>query len=370
MADLYVGLMSGTSMDGIDVAIVDFSNVSPKVIDFHTFAYPENLAKLLHSLCQPHENEIVNFGHADRASARAFAQAVTKMLERNQMRPSEIKAIGSHGQTIRHHPDGQCGFSLQIGDPNTLAIETGIKVVADFRRKDIALGGQGAPLAPAFHKAVFSDHLNSRVIVNIGGMANLTYLPCDQTEAIIGFDTGPGNTLLDGWCRRHQGTEFDQDGAWAAQGKHDAMLLELLLSDPFIQQPYPKSTGREAFNLKWLDQKIAELGHPVSANSVQATLAHFTSRSIAINIHQLSNVKQVYVCGGGAKNEFLMESLENELFDCDLFTTDTLGIHHDAVEAVAFAWLAYAHQHNLPGNIPSVTGAKRTAVLGGLYTVD
>lgn len=367
MSDLYVGLMSGTSMDGIDVAIVDFTHVVPKLIDFQTFAYPEKLATLLHALCQPDENEVVSLGHADRAAAHAFAQATTLLLDRNNLLPQQISGIGSHGQTVRHHPEGYCGFSLQIGDPNTIAVESGIDVIADFRRKDIALGGQGAPLAPAFHKAMFADHDNSRVILNIGGIANVTYLPHVMTEDVIGFDTGPGNTLLDSWCKLNTGESYDKDGAWAAQGKHDPELLELLMTQPFIHQTPPKSSGRETFNLAWLQSQLEKLSSKPSAQSVQATLVLFTCRSIAANILRLPSVQQVYVCGGGAQNEFLMECLENELFDCELHTTEELGIHPDAVEAVAFAWLAYAYVNHLEGNIPSVTGASRAAVLGGLY---
>ncbi len=370
MSDLYVGLMSGTSMDGIDVAIVDFTNLVPRVIDFQTFAYPDKLAHILHSLCEPNENEVVSLGHADRATAHAFAQATSLLLDRNNLLPSHIKAIGSHGQTVRHHPEGYCGFSMQIGDPNTLAVETEIDVITDFRRKDIALGGQGAPLAPAFHKAVFTDHNHNRVILNIGGIANLTYLPSSTTENVVGFDTGPGNTLLDSWCKLHTGKSYDKDGAWAAQGKHDPELLEILMSHPFIHQQAPKSSGRETFNLSWLQTQLEKLSAPPSVQSVQATLVLFTCRSIAININQLKSVQQVFVCGGGARNDFLMECLENELFDCELHTTDELGIGADAVEAVAFAWLAYAHLNNIEGNIPAVTGAQRPAVLGGMYRAN
>lgn len=370
MSDLYVGLMSGTSMDGIDVAIVDFSKITPQIIDFHTFAYPDKLAKLLHSLCQPSENEIVNMGYADRAAAHASAQAVSLMLERNALSADQITAIGSHGQTIRHHPSNKHGFTLQIGDPNTLAADTGIDVIADFRRKDVSLGGQGAPLAPGFHKAVFMDHHCNRVVLNIGGISNITYLPKDIHQSVIGYDTGPGNTLLDTWCHKHTGQPFDQGGAWGAQAKHDTELLDLLLSHPFLQQAPPKSTGREDFNLPWLESLLTTLERDISPQSVQATLVLLTSMSIAQQIHRLHKVKEVFVCGGGAKNDFLMESLESELFDCELSTTDELGIDADAVEAVAFAWLAYAHVNKLNGNIPSVTGASRAAILGGFYPAD
>ena len=370
MSDLYIGLMSGTSMDGVDVAIVDFSKVKPSVKAFETFPYPIDLLEHLHRLCQPSGNEIVKLGHADRIVAQCFAQAVNAMLLKYDIEPREINAIGSHGQTVRHHPEGQQGFTLQIGDPNTLAALTKIDVIADFRRKDIALGGQGAPLAPAFHQAVFRHSHFSRVILNIGGIANITYLPSDAEGEVIGFDTGPANTLMDAWCHLHLQKPYDANGRWAAQGKHDCELLKRLLSHEYFTLPAPKSTGREMFNLTWLNEHLQAVGRPLSAQSVQATLAQLTSITIAKSINRLGDVEQVYVCGGGAKNDFLMESLENELVECEIKSTNELGINPDAVEAVAFAWLAYAYRQKQTGNIPSVTGASRAAVLGGLYLAN
>lgn len=367
MTEIYLGLMSGTSMDGIDAALVDFSGDIPKLIDFNTFKYPPHLLEQLNSLCRENDNEIVHMGQADRVVGRVFAQAVNKLLEQNNFQASQIKAIGSHGQTVRHHPAGAQGFSLQIGDPNTIAVLTGIDVIADFRRKDVALGGQGAPLAPAFHHAVFADYRQSRAVLNIGGIANITYLPSGKNKPVLGFDTGPGNTLLDAWCKKHTGKNYDEKGAWAAQGKVDPMLLQGLLSHPYFAEPAPKSTGRETFNLNWLEQQLAVQPHDIDEHSVQATLVMLTCHSIAQQVNLLKDVQQLYVCGGGAQNDFLMECLENELFDCELFATDELGIHPDAVEAMAFAWFAYAHQNKLPGNIPSVTGARRQAILGAYF---
>lgn len=370
MSDLYIGLMSGTSMDGIDVAIVDFSKILPRVIDFQTVPYPNTLLQWLNALCSPAEDEIVNMGRTDRALGQAFAQAVNQILVSNNLSAKDIVAIGSHGQTIRHHPEGRQGFSLQIGDGNTLSVLTGIDVIADFRRKDIALGGQGAPLVPAFHHAVFSDHLHNRVILNIGGISNITYLPANNEDSVLGFDTGPGNTLMDAWCKLHTGMAYDKSGAWAAQGKHCPKLLALLLEQPFINEPAPKSTGRELFNLTWLQTQLKQINMDLSPQTVQATLAMFTSQSIAQHIHQLKDVSQVFVCGGGARNDFLMECLSSELFDCELSTTDEIGISADSLEAVAFAWLAYAFKNKLKGNLPSVTGASQPAVLGCLYPAD
>lgn len=367
MSHLYIGLMSGTSMDGIDVALVDTSGPRHALIDHFTHPYHPALTTELHALCQPGKNEVVRMGQADRAVAQAFAQATQVMLDKHALNSAQIKAIGSHGQTVRHHPDGETGFSTQIGDPNTLAVATGIDVVADFRRKDIALGGQGAPLVPAFHQAMFASPNCDRIVLNIGGISNLTYLPKDSGTPVTGFDCGPGNTLMDAWCLKHTGKAFDQAGQWAAQGKHDADLLQSLLGHPYLHQPPPKSTGRETFNLDWLEHQLSMHPADLSPQTVQATLAVYTCRSIALHINRLEQVEQVYVCGGGAQNDFLMECLENDLYHCDLTTTEALGIHPDAIEAMAFAWLAYAYQHQLNGNIPSVTGASRAAVLGGLY---
>ena len=367
MSNLYIGLMSGTSMDGVDVAIVDFSKIQPKVIAFHTFCYPKSLLVSLNSLCEPSCDETVKMGHADRAIATHCALAINKLLEHVNLHASQIMAIGSHGQTIRHHPSGQMGFTTQIGDPNTIAVLTGIDVIADFRRKDVALGGQGAPLAPAFHQAVFRHSHHSRIILNIGGIANITYIPKDVEQQVVGFDTGPGNTLMDGWSQRHLKKSYDENGRWAAQGSRDCELLKCLMSDPFFDLPYPKSTGRETFNLEWLDGHLNNLSHFCSAESVQTTLAQLSSCTIAKHINLFDDVEEVFVCGGGARNDFLMECLENELHEADLATTEQLGMSPDAVEAVAFAWLAYAYHNNIAGNLPSVTGASRPAVLGGLY---
>jgi anhydro-N-acetylmuramic acid kinase len=351
-------------MDGVDAALVDFSDLHPRLIDCKTYPYPPKLLSELHQLCRPSENEIALMGRADRAVAEVFADAVFDLLKANFIRPDQITAIGSHGQTIRHLPHGEHGFSLQIGDPNTLACLTGIDVVADFRRKDIALKGQGAPLVPAFHRAVFAADDQTRVVLNIGGISNITYLPADKNKAILGFDTGPGNTLMDAWCHKHTGQKFDDKGAWAAKSSADAGLYALLHSHPYFKQGAPKSTGREVFNLDWLEQILAEYPVQLREESVQSTLVLLTCRTIAEQINRLVDVTQVFVCGGGSQNEFLMECLESELHECEFGTTDTLGIAADSVEAMAFAWLAFAHINAIEGNISSVTGADRGAVLG------
>jgi anhydro-N-acetylmuramic acid kinase len=364
MSQLYLGLMSGTSIDGVDVALVDFSGPHPRLLDCKTFPFSASLSDELHQLCAASENEVELMGRADRAVAEVFAEASLNLLKDNYILPEQVTAIGSHGQTIRHIPYGEHSFSLQIGDPNTLAVLTGIDVVADFRRKDIALGGQGAPLVPAFHQAVFADAAGARMVINIGGVANLTYLPKNPNDPIIGYDTGPGNTLLDAWCRLHTGQNYDDKGQWAAQRSADPELLALLCEHPFFKAPAPKSTGREQFNLSWLEQNLTKIERSIDPQVVQATLVMLTTLSISQQVQKFEDVEQVYVCGGGAKNEFLLEELESELHEAELFITDELGVTADAVEAMAFAWLAYAHVNGIQGSIPSVTGASRGAVLG------
>jgi anhydro-N-acetylmuramic acid kinase len=364
MPQLYLGLMSGTSIDGVDVALVDFSGYHPRLLDCQTFPFPLSLSEELHQLTAPSENEIELMGRADRAVAEVFAEASLQLLRDNYVHPEQIAAIGSHGQTIRHIPFGEHNFSLQIGDPNTLATLTGIDVIADFRRKDIALGGQGAPLVPAFHKAVFASQTKSRIVINIGGIANITYLPKHDSDDIIGYDTGPGNTLLDGWCKLHTGQKYDEKGQWAAQRSADSELLQLLCNHPYFLSPAPKSTGREQFNLQWLQQNVSSIPRHIEPQVVQATLVMLTAYTIAKQVLKYKDVEQVYICGGGARNEFLIEQLESELHECEFYTTDELGVEADAVEAMAFAWLAYAHINNIKGSVASVTGASKGAVLG------
>jgi anhydro-N-acetylmuramic acid kinase len=364
MPQLYLGLMSGTSISGVDVAIADFTGTHPRLLDFKTFPFPCSLSDELNQLSAPSDNEIELMGRVDRAAAEVFAESSLRMLKDNYIRPDQIIAIGSHGQTIRHIPFGEHSFSLQIGDPNTLATLTGIDVIADFRRRDIALGGQGAPLVPAFHKAMFASSTKSRIVINIGGMANITYLPKSNSDDIISFDTGPGNTLLDVWCKLHTGQNYDEKGRWAAQCSADPELLQLLSKHPYFSVPAPKCTGREQFNLSWLQQNLISMHRYIDPQVVQATLVMLTTSTIAKQILEFKDVEQVYICGGGARNEFLVEELESELHECELFTTDELGVTTDAVEAMAFAWLAYAHVNKIQGSIASVTGASKGAILG------
>lgn len=366
MSELYIGTLSGTSVDGIDAALVRFSP-QPELIATHCAPFPPALRDTVLSLCRPGENEIDRLGQADVLIGQAMAQAVQALLAKTTFTARDICAIGSHGQTIRHRPKFTPAFTLQIGDPNVMATLTGIPVVADFRRKDLALGGQGAPLVPAFHDAVFRSAHRDRVIVNIGGIANLTALP-GGSVTVLGFDTGPGNTLLDGWCRQTTGETMDRDGQLAAQGTVRPALLKALLQDPYFHALPPKSTGPEYFSLAWLQAHLDATGSGSTAD-IQATLVALTARTIADAIKKTSAGRQpeIFICGGGAHNPQLRAALAAELADCTIQKTDALGIAADWVEAMAFAWLAGQRWQAQPGNCPVVTGAARAAVLGGLW---
>jgi len=363
--ELYVGLMSGTSLDGIDAVLIDLAS-APTLIAAETFSFSPDLHRELLALCSSGANEIERMGRADRQLGVELGQSVTKLLSIAQVAPNTIKAIGSHGQTIRHRPphaEETHPFTLQIGDPTSIAELTGITTVADFRRRDIAAGGHGAPLVPAFHRAVFGSN-KPRAIVNIGGIANVTVLPGDN-KPITGFDTGPGNTLLDHWIQRHHGENFDRDGTWGARGVVVPELLNQLLSDSYFAAMPPKSTGREYFNSQWLDRHLN--GKSLRAIDVQATLVEVTARSISEAITVLPFVNEIFICGGGAYNAHLMTRLEALLHPRLLGSTAQLGIAPEWVEAAAFAWLAQQTMQHKPGNEPTVTGAAGYRVLGAIY---
>ena len=365
--EFFIGALSGTSIDGIDVALVRF-DPPPALVASHSLPYPEELRRELLALCTPGETEIDRLGRADVLTGRCFAQAVQELLAKAALMPDAVTVIGSHGQTIRHRPAGPAPFTLQLGDPNVIAALTGIPVVADFRRKDMALGGQGAPLVPAFHEAVFRAAGRDRVVVNIGGIANLTVLPGDAAAPIAGFDTGPGNTLMDAWSRRVLSQPMDRDGALAARGRVAPALLATLLADHYFKRTPPKSTGPEYFSSAWLDMHLAGTG-PVADADVQATLLALTAQTIAAALRQAAGTDApgVFVCGGGANNPALMAALRTQLPRATVDRTDALGVAAGWVEAMAFAWLARQRWHAQPGNAPVVTGATRPAVLGGLF---
>ncbi len=367
MSERYIGLMSGTSMDGIDAVLVTMDGDTLRVEAALCHPWPEATARELHALCTPGENEIDRMGVADNRVAQEFAAATLALLAKAGLEPKDIRAIGSHGQTVRHRP--QLGFTLQIGNAALLAALTGIDVIADFRTLDMALGGQGAPLVPAFHQAIFAKPHALRVVLNLGGIANISVLP-GHADGVYGFDTGPANTLLDGWYRRHHplGGSYDVGGQWAASGQLVPALLEKLLAHPYFAAPNPKSTGREMFTLEWLDGELA--GTAYAPVDVQRTLQALSCHSIARQLPAVDETQtrpELFVCGGGAHNGPLLAELATLLPRWRLASTAELGLAPDWVEGAAFAWLAQRFMTRQPGNQPAVTGASRPAVLGALY---
>jgi anhydro-N-acetylmuramic acid kinase len=369
MPELFVGLMSGTSLDAIDAVLVDLASPTPRQIAVHSHPLPSVLRTQLLTLCHGGTvDELRLTAELDVRLGRLFAEAALALLQQAATPASAVRAIGSHGQTVRHEPDGDTPFSVQIGDPNVIAQLTGITTVADFRRRDIAAGGQGAPLVPAFHAAALRSADEDRVVLNIGGMANITVLPRDPQQAVTGFDTGPGNVLMDAWAARHLGTPQDDEGHWAGSAPRQEPLLAALLSDGYFQRPPPKSTGRELFNMDWLEARLAQLDIETEPAQVQASLVALTAQSCAIAIqHYAQHTQRVLVCGGGVHNVTLMQQLTDALPGMRVASTQTLGLDPDWVEALAFAWLAKQTLEGKPGNLPSVTGAKASVVLGGIY---
>ncbi len=368
MHDLHIGLMSGTSMNAVDAVLVDFSQPQPKLLATHTQSLPADLRAELLALCQPGENEINRMGMLDVRVGKLFAETTQHLLTKAKIKPAEIKAIGSHGQTIRHQPLAADPFTLQIGDPNVIAEITGITTIADFRRRDMAKGGQGAPLAPAFHNHIFRSNKQNRVVLNLGGIANITWLPAQTELPVIGFDTGPANTLLDAWAFEHLHKTFDNNGEWAAGGKVDASLLEILLTDAYFSRKPPKSTGREHFNLAWLNKNLARLSATVAPQNVQTTLCELTAITIAQAIHSLTTTNyDLLICGGGIHNKYLLQRLESHCKNSKIHSTEEFGVAPDLVEAMTFDWLAQQTLAGKPSNLPSVTGASQQVILGGIY---
>ncbi len=362
----YAGLMSGTSLDGVDAALLCFADNSCTVIHTHYLPYPPELKQTLLQLHTPSHNELEHSQLVAILLAHLYAEAVNG-LKNGLPDGAAITAVGCHGQTIRHRPE--LGFTLQLNNPAFLAELTGLTVVADFRSRDIAAGGQGAPLVPAFHASVFAHPAIHRTILNIGGISNLTDLPLNGANgSISGFDCGLGNLLMDTWCQRHTGQDYDKDGAWAAGGTVIAPLLSELLAHPFFDLAPPKSTGRDMFNMSWLEAQLQPGYDPGYApQDVQATLLEFSARGIADAIQRYCRgTQELYLCGGGAHNGALTARLK-ELLPIPIATTDELGIGADWVEAAAFAWLAKQTLENKPGNLPSVTGASGYRVLGAIY---
>ncbi|MDI1309055.1 MAG: anhydro-N-acetylmuramic acid kinase [Methylotenera sp.] len=360
---LFIGLMSGTSLDGVDVALVEFGNPQqPNVLQTHFLAYPPELRTQILALQHPTKNELETTAILANKLAMLYADAVNQLLTIATLSPDKITAIGCHGQTIRHRPE--LGFTLQIGNPALLAELTGITVVADFRSRDIAAGGQGAPLVPAFHQAIFAHPQLNRAVINIGGIANITYLASNSD--LIGFDSGPGNMLLDAWIKQHKNLNYDANGAWARTGKLIAPLLSAMLAEPYLALMPPKSTGRDLFNDAWLAEHLVD--NHYAPEDVAFTLVSFTAHTIhqALLQHCLG-VDEVYVCGGGAHNTLLMQQLQSLLGEIKIETTNQLGIGIDWVEAIAFAWLAKLCLNQQTASLPEVTGAKGARILGAIY---
>ncbi|VXC92761.1 anhydro-N-acetylmuramic acid kinase [Pseudomonas sp. 8Z] len=363
MSYLYIGVMSGTSLDGLDIALIEQASHTTRLIATLYRPLPDPLRCALLQLCSPGDDELARAAIAENQWAELAADCINTLLQQQSLAAEQIRAIGSHGQTVRHEPTR--GFTIQIGNPALLAERTGIRVIADFRRRDVAAGGQGAPLVPAFHEALFGSEQQCTAILNIGGFSNLSLLTAEHE--VHGFDCGPGNVLLDAWIQHCRNESYDRDGAWGASGTVQQALLSDLLSDPFFSTHGPKSTGRELFNLNWLLSHLKR--HPqVAEQDVQATLVELTARSICEALQQAqTQTDRLLVCGGGAHNRYLMARMSALLASTEVASTSSCGIDPDWIEAMAFAWLAHCTLEGIAANRPSVTGARGLRVLGAIY---
>lgn len=366
-SELYIGVMSGTSLDGVDLALMDFSQ-KPTLIAADFTPMPEDLRADLSQLLKTGETTLQKLGEIDHRLGLLYAQSINDFLAKQQLSAEQIRAVGCHGQTVWHSPNSEFAFTTQIGDMNLVAAKTGITVIGDFRRKDMAFGGQGAPLVPAFHQALFSEPNKIVGVLNIGGISNISRLV--PNEVTIGYDIGAGNCLMDSWIEQHQGKRFDKNAEWAKSGKVNQPLLNELLDEPFFKQEPPKSTGRELFNLAWLAKKLAKVP-ACSPEDVQRTLVEFTAQTIADDLAQIHNPQNLacllLVCGGGARNPLLMERIQALAPNWNVATTTEYGLNVDDVESAAFAWLAHQRIHGLAGNLPSVTGASQAVSLGAIF---
>jgi anhydro-N-acetylmuramic acid kinase len=372
---MFVGVMTGTSVDGLDIAAIEIDfDEKIEFIASETIAYPPDLRENLLTLSQAEAANISSYGELDAALGEFIGNSVNSFLRKFGINPKEVQAIGSHGQTIRHQPpntrgNGEQSFTLQIGDPNRIAYITKIITIADFRRMDMAAGGQGAPLVPLFHQNILKKQSSDTALVNIGGIANITYVE----ERLLGYDIGPGNCLVDAWCQRKLNKPYDDKGHWARTGKLNGQLLKRLLYEPYFYVEPPKSSGKELFNLDWLKKNANEYQlETLNSQDVQRTLLELTAVTISKSVKNTPNVSNVIVCGGGRKNEFLMERI-GSLLNLEgkvgyvLDASEHWGLDGDSLEASAFAWLAFRRLNNLVGAVPSVTGAKKPSVLGAVY---
>lgn len=364
-SSLFIGIMSGTSLDGVDTVLVDFSQTTPALLHAINVPIPNAILQKLLQLRQPDKGSIHELAELDHQLGHLFADSAQQLMTTAKCKNSDIAAIGCHGQTIRHQPNAPLPYTVQIGDPNIIAAKTGITTVADFRRKDLALGGQGAPLVPAFHELIWRNGEINRVIVNIGGIANLTWLPKNPHDNVVAFDTGPGNTLMNAWIQQHQQRDFDDNGAWAATGTPINRLVETALADSYFHAPFPKSTGTDYFNLSWLVNKLQAEDAP---HDVQATLLELTALAIANSIDKLTaETCEIVLCGGGANNSQLLKRIQILCQPNHVTTSQDFAISVDWLEAIAFAWLAQRTLAGLTSNVPTATGARTNTILGGIY---
>lgn len=363
----YIGLISGTSMDAVDCALLQITGREVSLVDYQQYPVDNTIRAMLKAVNK--DTAISTVSRLDVSLGKIFAEAAQSIIDNNGIDKSAIAAIGSHGQTVFHHPGQPAPCSLQIGDANTIANSTGITTVADFRRMDMAAGGEGAPLAPVIHDVLFRQDEMDNVVVNIGGMANITFLPSrNNGHPISGFDTGPGNVLMDEWVKLHKQRDYDEDGLWAGLGRVDEGLLQQFLSCDYFTAAPPKSTGRDDFNLEWLNDQLATFKRTFQEVDVQATLLALTATSIAEAVRQhAASAARVIICGGGAHNLCLLQALQDKLAGFSVCSSADLGYNPDAIEAMAFAWLARCRLEEIPGNIPSVTGAVAPRLLGGVY---
>jgi len=364
----FIGLMSGTSMDAVDAVIVHFYDDRPDIDIVAYRQYPFKTEIQQRTRAVDVNSSLEEISELDSILGKEFANAVVQILRDSDIDKTDVPAVGSHGQTVLHLPDSAWPRTMQIGDANIICQHTGITTVADFRRADMAAGGQGAPLAPAFHAWKFRRPGLDRVVLNLGGMANITVLPAGTECEILGFDTGPGNALMDLWTQHHLGKDFDEQGTWAASGTYQSSLLDNMLTDPYFTAPPPKSTGKDDFNLGWLNTFLTGLDAEVNDKDIQATLLELSIRSISDAVRDYApETEEIIICGGGIHNTALMDGLRQQLNGVALHSSAKYGLDPDAVEAVAFAWLAKQRLEGKPGNMPSVTGARRPVVLGALY---
>lgn len=364
--NLHIGIMSGTSMDGIDAVLVDFSGEKANVLQKHSEDFPINLKEKLDQLIKTFQTDLLTLGEIDQQLALCYAKTVNNLIKKAGVHRSQIRAIGCHGQTVFHSPLSNYPFTMQLGDGNLIAAKTKITTVTDFRRMDMALGGNGAPLAPAFHQAYLNSNEEKRGILNLGGIANLT-ITADQETNVIGFDSGPANCLMDSWINKIQNKKFDNGGNWAKSGKIIPKLLDSMLKEEYFQKPAPKSTGRELFNLNWLNNHLKRLPTYQDAD-VQSTLLELTAITVSNSvIKSAPMLDAIYTCGGGAYNDYLLERLQHHMPNVKISTTDELGVSVQLVESIAFAWLAMQRINKQHGNLPSVTGASENTLLGAIY---